>query len=150
SATLAPSPPSARTCTLKTPPLSRIASSVRLGVRTLNVTSGTGSMLKLTKLDIVMPRGRPARSVAVATTTECASLRITPQSCAGRSAVGSWVVVGGWWGSLRHVVVGVIGFEEEEEEEEERYRGVVCIVRWCSEVGGFRPTGPGMLDERSF
>ncbi|EXF84269.1 mitochondrial ribosomal protein [Colletotrichum fioriniae PJ7] len=68
----------------------------------------------------------------------------TRASCAGRSAVGSWVVVGGWEGSLRHVVVGVIGFEEEEEEEEEeRYRGVVCIVRWCSEaeVGGFRPTG---------
>ncbi|KAI3531816.1 hypothetical protein CSPX01_13887 [Colletotrichum filicis] len=120
---------------------------VRLGVRTLNVTNGTGSMLKLTKLDIVMPRGRPARSVAVATTTECASLRITPQSCAGRSAVGSWVVVGGWWGSLCHVVVGVIGFEEEEEEEE-RYRGVVCIVRWCSEVGGFRPTGLGSAERR--
>lgn len=66
--------------------------------------------------------------------------------------MGSWVVVGGWEGSLRHVVVGVIGFEEEEEEEEERYRGVVCIVRWCSEaeVGGFRPTGLGMHDERSF
>lgn len=65
--------------------------------------------------------------------------------------MGSWVVVGGWWGSLRHVVVGVTGFEEEEEEEEEeRYRGVVCILRWCSEVGGFRPTGLAMHDERSF
>ncbi|KAH0441682.1 hypothetical protein CcaCcLH18_01942 [Colletotrichum camelliae] len=93
--------------------------SVRLGVRTLKLTSGTGSMLRLTKLDIVIPRGRPSRSVDVHTTTECASRRITPRSWSGSSSFMSTSFVGGVGGSVRHV--------------DDARGGDVCIARRRSE-----------------
>lgn len=71
-----------------------MASNVRLGVATLNVMTGVGESVSDVNEDIVIARAAPSW-IAVHTTTDCESSRITVRSCSG-----------GGFGVLRSVVGG--------------------------------------------
>lgn len=65
--------------------LSFIASSVRDGLRMLNVIMGEGVRVRVVKDETVMPRNAAVSDepavLVVATTTECGILRISSRSC---------------------------------------------------------------------
>lgn len=71
-----------------------MASSVRLGAKTLKVITGVGVSVSDVNDDMVMARGAPS-CTAVHTTTDCVISRITALSCSG-GGFGAWrSVVGG-------------------------------------------------------
>lgn len=71
-----------------------MASRVRLGVSTLNVTRGVGWRARDVNEDIVMARGMPS-CVDVQTTTELVSSRMAERICSEREDAESGSVVGG-------------------------------------------------------